>query len=261
MGMVGASMGVGMIFGPAIGGFLSQISLAFPFLAAGVIVFLNAIGVFFFVDESLPLEKRSTTVKISRAPMLDGLRSTLALLFVVAFLASIAESTNHGIFALFVEAKLGLKAWQIGWAFTTAGIVSVVVQGFLLGRIINRIGEERTALIGISLAGLSFLLFLQAADLVQAILVMAVFAAGVGLIRPSISSAISKKTSLQQGTAMGTMQGFDSLGRVFGPATGGYLLDQQLNLGYLFAFTISVLGFIPLLTYYRKQGKSEAQEG
>ena len=97
MGMVGASMGVGMIFGPAIGGFLSQISLAFPFLASGALAFLNAIGVFFFVDESLPPEKRSTSVEVSRAPMLDGLRSTLALLFVVTFLASIAESTNHGI--------------------------------------------------------------------------------------------------------------------------------------------------------------------
>ena len=60
---------------------------------------------------------------------------------------------------------------------------------------------------------------------------------------------------------MGTMQGFDSLGRVVGPATGGFLLDQQLNLGYLFAFTVSALGFLTMLTYYLKHRGSAEQTG
>lgn len=245
MGMVGAAMGMGMIFGPAIGGILSGISLAFPFVFAGLLAMVNAVAVWFLLPESLASDQRVHR-KIQRASLLEGLQSPFIILFLVILFASIGESIQHGTFALFTEAKLAFTARDIGWAFTAAGIVSALVQGMLVGKMINRFGEEKTAATGITLMGISFLLFTFTFNIPSSILFMAFFAAGTGLIRPSISAAVSKRTLGAQGSAMGILQGYDSLGRAIGPALGGFMLDQGLNLGYYTAIIISLLALTTL---------------
>lgn len=246
MGMIGAAMGMGMVFGPAIGGLLSEISLAFPFIFAGLLALFNAIAIWVLLPESLPKEKRVAR-KIERASLWEGLRSPLVVLFLCIGLASTGESIHHGTFALFAQAKLQFTARDIGWAFTAAGIVMALVQGLIVGRLINRLGEEQTAAIGIILIGLSFGLFLFMFNIPSSIVFMAVFSAGIGLIRPSISAAVSKRTVTAQGAAMGILNGYDSLGRAIGPALGGLMLDQGLNLGYYIAIIISFLALLILI--------------
>lgn len=251
MGMIGAAMGMGMVFGPAIGGILSGISLAFPFVFAGLLALANAVSVWILLPESLPANERVIR-KIERTSLLEGLRSPLVVLFLCICLASIGESIHHGTFALFAESKLSFTARDIGWAFTTAGIVMALVQGLLVGRLINRLGEEKTAAAGIVIMSFSFVLFLFMYNIPSSIVFMAVFSAGVGLIRPSISAAVSKRTDSAQGAAMGILNGYDSLGRAIGPALGGFMLDQALNLGYYTAIIISLLALLTMMTGSRR---------
>ena len=259
MGMVGAAMGMGMIFGPAIGGLLSSISLGFPFLLAGLLALVNSVGVILLLKESLPDEQRHSR-KFARVSLLQGLRTPLALFFVVIFLASTGEAVHHGTFALFTEAKLGFTPRDIGWAFTAAGVASALVQGLLVGRLINHIGEEKTAITGIALMGLSFALLIFTFNVPSSIIFMSVFAAGVGLIRPSISSAVSKRTEGGQGTSLGVLQGYDSLGRAVGPSLGGFMLGLGLNLAYLSAMAVSLLALIVLAVGSASPG-SKLQSG
>ncbi|CFY07659.1 Tetracycline resistance protein, TetA/multidrug resistance protein MdtG [Syntrophomonas zehnderi OL-4] len=246
MGMIGASMGIGMVFGPAIGGLLSSISLAFPFVFAGLLALANAISVYILLPESLANENRVIS-KVERASLLDGLKTPLVVLFLFICLGSIGESIHHGTFALFAEQKLAFTARDIGWAFTAAGIVMALVQGFLVGRLINRLGEEKTAATGIILMGISFGLFIFMYNIPTSIAFMAVFSAGVGLMRPSVSAAVSKRTVTGQGSAMGILNGYDSLGRAIGPMLGGFMLDRGLNMGYYCAITISLLALLTLV--------------
>ncbi len=254
MGMIGAAMGMGMVFGPAIGGILSGISLAFPFVFAGLLALANAISVYILLPESLASENRVIR-KVERASLLEGLKTPLVVLFLCICLGSIGESIHHGTFALFAESKLSFTARDIGWAFTTAGIVMALIQGLLVGRLINRIGEEKTAATGIILMGISFVLFLFMYNIPSSIAFMAVFSAGVGLMRPSISAAVSKRTTAGQGSAMGILNGYDSLGRAIGPVLGGFMLDQGLNLGYYTAITISLLALLTLVIGGKITGK------
>lgn len=253
MGMVGAAMGMGMIFGPAIGGLLSTISLGFPFLLAGLLALVNSVGVLLLLKESLPGDQRNSR-KFERVSLLQGLRSPLALFFIVVFLASTGEAVHHGTFALFTEAKLGFTPRDIGWAFAAAGVASALVQGLLVGRLINRIGEEKTAITGIAVMGLSFALFIFTFDVPSSVIFMSVFAAGVGLIRPSISSAVSKRTEGGQGASMGVLQGYDSLGRAIGPSLGGFMLGLGLNLAYLSAIAVCLLALVFLVVGFAPQG-------
>lgn len=258
MGMIGAAMGMGMVFGPAIGGILSGISLEAPFLFAGLLALINAVSVWILLPESLSSDKRIIR-KIERASLLEGLRTPLAVLFLCICLGSIGEAIHHGTFALFAEGKLAFTARDIGWAFTAAGIVMALVQGFLVGRMINHFGEEKTAAAGITLMGISFVLFLYMYDIPSSIAFMAVFSAGVGLMRPSITAAVSKRTESGQGTAMGILNGYDSLGRATGPVLGGFMLDQGLNYGYYTAIIISILALITLAAGTKKINKKDYQ--
>lgn len=246
MGKIGAAMGMGMVFGPAIGGLLSEISLAFPFVFAGILALINATAVWLLLPESLGEEERVSR-KTERASLIEGLKSPLVVLFLCICLASVGESIHHGTFALFSQAKLSFTAKDIGWAFTTAGIVMAIVQGLIVGRLINSIGEEKTAGMGIIIMGLSFALFIFMINIPTSIIFMAVFSAGVGLIRPSISAAVSKRTASAQGSAMGILNGYDSLGRAIGPSLGGFMLDRGLNFGYYTAITVCILALLVLI--------------
>ena len=247
MGMVGAAMGVGMIFGPAIGSGLAHISLAFPFLIAGILCALNSLGIFAFIKESLALEKRIPYKGVRRESLLKGLKTPLAFLFIVMLFCSLAESTNHGTFALYAKGKLDIGATDVGIVFTCAGIVMALVQGLLVGRLINRIGEEKTIGLGIIILISSLAGFLMSNNLVSLIVFMGVFSGGIGLIRPSISAAVSKRTTMQQGSAMGILQGYDSLGRVIGPSLGGFMLDLNLSYAYLMAIGVSATALLTLI--------------
>ncbi|QGT99399.1 putative MFS-type transporter [Candidatus Syntrophocurvum alkaliphilum] len=247
MGFIGASLGLGMIIGPAMGGLLSSISLSLPFFVASGLACLNFIAILLFFKESLKPEDRIVDQKLHRPNLLEGLRTPIAVLFIITLLVSIAEASHHGTFALFSQGKLGLTPTDVGWAFTTAGVVSVIFQGLLVGKFIKWFGEDKTIVTGIFLIITSFALFLFTWNLQSTIAFMAIFAAGIGLCRPALTAAISKRTTMPQGRAMGIMQGYDSLGRALGPAMGGFLLDINLSFSYSMAIIILI---ISLFTFY-----------
>ncbi len=252
MGLIGASMGMGMIFGPVIGGILSKISIAFPFYFAGFFTLINGLAIFFFLVESLPEDQRNKTVKVERASLLKGLFTPLAFILIIMLLTSIAESIHHGTFALFIKGKLGFGPYHVGWAFSSAGLVAVIMQGVVVGRLINRYGEERTAIMGLTVMLVGFILLLNSFNLASIIIFMGVFATGIGLIRPSINSLVSKRTTERQGATMGVLQGYDSLGRAIGPACGGFLLDINLSYAYITAIITATIALSLFIHYYSR---------
>lgn len=255
LGLVGASMGMGMIFGPALGGLLSHYSLHLPFLAAGFLAVLNFIAAYLWVKESLPLDQVSATRE--RAPLLGSLKTPLAVFFVIILLVSIADASHQGTFALYAEMKIGFDAVKTGWSFALAGLVTVLVQGLLVGRMIDGLGEERTAKTGIIISALAFALFLYANNLWTIIGCMAIYAAGIGLVRPALTSRVSKEAGDKQGVSLGMLQSYDSLGRVIGPTAGGFLLDLNLAYAYVMAVVFAILGFVIMGSVIKKLDSGE----
>ncbi|NLG33392.1 MAG: MFS transporter [Syntrophomonadaceae bacterium] len=249
MGLIGASIGIGMVFGPAIGGLMYKLSISAPFLFSGFLALGNLLAVLLLVPESLAEEKRKKETKVVRGSMVAGLKTSIAIFFVVMLLCSIAESAHNGTLALFGEAKLGLGPRDIGWAFSAGGLMAFITQGVIAGKLINRLGEERTAGIGMSILTIGFLLILQVTSLVGVMGCMALFTGGIGLIRPSINVAVSRRTAMQQGKTMGILAGYDSLGRSIGPLLGGFLLDRGVNYAYYSATLFSSVALICMLVY------------
>ncbi len=253
MGLMGASMGLGMVMGPALGGILSGISFTFPFFFAAGLAMANVLTIFILLKESLTREKRiqqleEVTDDSGISIFLSELQTPLVQFFIMLFLASVAHSMNEATYALFMQNKIGMGAKEAGWAFMVAGIVMVILQGLLVGKMINRLGEKKTIVIGLSAMAIGLALLLHSFNTFTAILFLAVFCCGMGLIRPSTSSAVSKNAA-NQGRSLGVMQGFDSLGRVVGPAFGGFLLDLNWSYAYIGAVIIALLAVICFKAY------------
>ncbi len=160
------------------------------------------------------------------------LKSPLNSLFLVAFFTTFSFAGLEATFPLFIEKGWNYGQREMGWMFAIIGVIVVPLQGGLLGRLINRFGERRLILVGMVLNAVGMALLSGPSWFAPtSFLMLASYLtiAGIGnqLIRPTNTSWISKQTHIGQGTAIGIMDAFLSLGRILGPLLGGWLYEQD----------------------------------
>ncbi len=260
MGMVGAAFGLGFIFGPAIGGVLSHFSPTTPMWFASALCLANFIAAWALLPES-----RSASEKTKALGRMEAFRHALrkpvlVVLLSVYFLVTMAFSWFEATFALFSEATFGYTAATIGFVFTFIGIVLSIVQGVLVGKVVKRIGERRLipmAIFAIA-AGIGLLPF--AFNVVTLLGALGVLAIGMGFNSPACSSMVSRLSSADdQGGILGLASSVASLGRVVGPATGGFLYDLYgSRTPYLTAAMLMAITAIVAMTGFRSR---EAHQG
>lgn len=252
MGVLGAAMGLGMIFGPGIGGALAQFGIAAPFVFSAAMAAVVWIFAFFALPESLPRRARAAQARGPRESrarqLLAALRGPLAPYFLLTLIVSFGTANLESVFAFFAYDKLGYGPAEMGVLFVAMGVVGVLVQGMGVGRLINRFGEEQLLAAGLLISAAGFLLVTLSFDMASALLFIVVLGVGLGVMRPSVSSLLSKHTRAGQGATMGLQGSFDSLGRVVGPVWGGFVYQYGIQLPYISGAVVFVLGFVLMLT-------------
>ena len=229
MGLVGAAFGLGFIFGPAIGGFLSQFSYQAPPFFASALSLVNFTAALFILPESRPVESTATRPRVSRIEALRSAtsRSGLPRLLLIYFIVIAAFSSFEATFALFGELRFGFDATTVGYLFAYTGIVLTVVQGGLVGRVVKRFGERRIVPVAILTLAAGLALIAVAQSLPMLLVAMGLLSVGIGFNGPSITSLISRMSRAdEQGGILGVSQSMASLGRILGPAAGGYVYDS-----------------------------------
>lgn len=257
MGIVGAAMGVGMVLGPGIGGIMGGASLQAPFFLSAALSLLAMTLIWFFLPESLPAEKRIFAVKGFRGPQLGTMWTALfgpiGFLFVLAFLHNFAMTNFEGIYAYYAEERYGYTAQTIGFILTIVGLVSAVVQGVLTGIATRKWGDVAVVKVSLFASIFGFLLMLIATNLSTVILMTSLFILSNAMLRPAVSSLISKRAESGQGVAMGLNNAFMSLGRVIGPLWAGMVLDVNINFPFMTGAAIMLFGFVASLFYLKKE--------
>src|SRR6266481_9738817 len=152
-GLISAAFGLGFVVGPAIGGYLGDINLRFPFWAAAGLSLANAIYVFFILPESLPPERRAKSAWHMANPLgaLGLLRShpELAGLSVVLTLYYLAHNSLPSMWALYTEYRYSWSHRDVGNSLTLVGVCAALVSGVLVGPFVKRFGERRSVLCGL----------------------------------------------------------------------------------------------------------------
>lgn len=233
-GQLGAMFGIGFILGPMIGGWLGQMDVHWPFIAAGCMAIVNWCYGFFVLPESLPLEKRSP-FDWKRANPVSALRGLAALkgvgpLVVVIALSSLAQFMLHMTWVLYTNFKFGWGPRDVAWSLSAVGVVSVLSQGVLLKPLLARFGPQRLALIGMASAALAFVGWGLAT---QGWMMYAVIAFNLlgGVAAAAVQSIISNAAgATRQGQAMGAVSSLNSLMAVIAPVIGLTLLGWVSHL-------------------------------
>ena len=253
MGIVGAAMGVGMVLGPGIGGILGGKSLQAPFFLSAALSFLAMILIWIFLPESLHPDKRTAGAKGFRGPQLKSmwlaLLGPLGFLFILAFLHNFALTNFEGIYAYYTEARFGYNSQTIGLILTIVGLVSAVVQGVFTGMATRKWGDVAVVKGSLFASIFGFLLMLTAYNLFTVILMTSLFILSNAMLRPAVSSLISKRAETGQGVAMGLNNAYMSLGRVVGPLWAGAALDLNINFPFMTGALVMLISFAASLFY------------
>jgi len=248
MGIAGAAMGVGMVLGPGLGGWLATDNLSLPFFAAAGLSVLILVLAYFVLPESLPPERRSTGTGrlhgLDLGHMWRSLRGPVGYLFFLSFLLSFGISNFEAVFGLYTLERYGYGPAQVGTVLTVIGLTSALGQGLLTGPLTRRWGESRVIQGSLLASAVGFLLMLTAANFTTVILTTGLFILGNAMLRPAVASLISKQAEDRQGAAMGLSNSFMSMGRIVGPIWAGFALDLYLFLPYFSGAVIMAAGLV-----------------
>ncbi len=243
MGFLGAAFGLGVIFGPAIGGVLSHRSLGLPYFVTAGLALVNLLFVFTSLPETLPPEKRGA--RAAEGSRWAAFTRDLSALYFISFIVSFSLAGLETTFGFLAAHRLKLQPAQVSYLFVVMGIAGVIVQGGLIGPLKRRFGEARLIPVGLLISAAGYAWTAVAATPVGAALALAVFAAGNGLVRPSNVSLITRRATVGHGLAIGLLDSFDSMGRILGPLTGGllYAVGQSLpfSVGAMLTLTAALL--------------------
>jgi MFS family permease len=236
MGMLGASIGLGFVFGPAIGAGFSRFGFgAAAFFAAGLAA-VNLAFAYFKLPESRPRgEGLAGHAPVARAKFGAVLRRpAIARIVASMFLATFAFVGLEATLALFGQHRFGLGAAGFGLIFTYLGVVGVAVQGGLVGRLSRRYGERTLATLGAVLMGIAFAALAVAPDLLLAIVALSALGVGQGFVSPTLSTLLSRAGHAeQQGSTLGIGQSSNAAARAIGPIVAGGLYDLNRAVPYL----------------------------
>jgi DHA1 family tetracycline resistance protein-like MFS transporter len=233
MGLMGSAIGLGFVFGPAIGGLLSRPDHPeLPFLVAAGVAGINWLMALVWLPESLRPEREPAAAgaaPVSRwRAIVDALWGTpLGWLVLVNLCFFLAFSSMESTYALLLEAVLGWGAQETGAVFTLLGVVIVITQGVLVGRLVAAMGERNTLLVGLTLLVGAFCTLGLMEVAWVAVLGSAILACGNGLTTPSINALVSRASRAgNQGFNMGLAASAASLGRIVGPAGAGVAFER-----------------------------------
>ncbi len=233
MGMLGASIGAGFVLGPALGGILSSFGSGpvhqTPFLVAA---FFAAIACFLAFRLKETHQKKATHPASSKVINWQLLGNPRILLFAGAFFClNLSFAQVEASHVLVLRELLAFDAQMTGYFFAYIGVMIIIIQGGLIGRLVASLGERKVILTGISLlvagqlltAIIAWPIFAQTShSFIAIILVTAVVCVGFALTNPTLSAASSHIASEQErGAVLGAVQGCGSLGQVLGLSLAG----------------------------------------
>jgi len=233
-GKLGAMLGVGFILGPVIGGLLGGVNLHLPFFVAGGLACVNWLYGYFVLPESLPLERRQPFV-LREANPVNSLRGLTELkgvgsLVVVIALSGLAQFMTHTTWVLYTTFKFGWGPTQNGWSLMAIGLMSVLVQGVFLSKLLKRYSPQRLAIMGLVSSSICFVLWGLATEgwMLYAVIFINVLGFAVSAsIQSLISNAADPST---QGRAAGAVGSLNSMMAVLAPAIGAPLLATVSHL-------------------------------
>ena len=248
MGQLNASLGLGMVLGPLLGGLLSTDSLSLPFFVGAGLALLALLLVYFLLPES---HYALTTANLDQANnfwrwnvLKRILLSQAGILLLLIFIMNFGLTVFQGISGLYLLNKFNFDTRQMGMMWMVIGGVMVLSQGLLTGLLTKFIGEVRVIRLGMLTGAFGFVALLLVNGFIPILLAAGLFILVLALANPALNSFLSTFGGEHQGSLMGLNMAFASLGRVFGPMWAGLVFDVNIAYPFTNGVVVLLIGFM-----------------
>lgn len=250
MGFLGASIGLGFVVGPALGVGLLALGFGFAeaaFSAAGLAT-ANLCWAILRLRESWQGDRLSEHRRGSWHDLRQALgRADLRYILGATFFTTYAFVSMETTFAPLGEHKYGMDERGFGLILVFIGVIIILIQGGLIGRLTKRFEVRPIAAAGGALMGLSLILLPWMPNLTLAAIALAGLAAGQGLASPTLSSLLSLASGAgEQGRVLGLGQSLSAAARAFGPLLAGLLFDLHQAAPFVMGGFLALLAGILL---------------
>src|SRR6202048_4683487 len=265
-GLLGAIFGLGFICGPVLGGLLSTYGLRLPYFAAAGFSLLNWAYGFFVLPESLPANRRSAIDFAKANPFtalialtkVQGIGSLVWVFILTAFPQFILQST----WILYTTFRFGWGPRENGLSLFIVGVASAIGQAVLLGFLLRKLGDVKTALVGLASSSVAYVLYGLATQgwMMYAIVLanLCGFAAG-----PALQGIVSKAVDPRhQGLTLGSLNSISSIMGVIAPLVGAPILaavsglnptDWRVGATFYVAAIAQVVALLQAITHFRRR--------
>ena len=259
MGLLAASMSLGFVIGPGIGGILSKISLEFPFFIGTSVAVFAAIVSFFALPNIKPEVSTDQVIKRKNENLFKQLKRSAAtpyfVMLIVMFVFSFGLSNFQSTISLYVDHKYGYTISQIAVIITVGGLVGTIAQTFVIGPLFKRFGEMRVILVNLVISAIAMLWILFVDSFSMILIVSMVFFTATALLRPAVNTLVSKLAGDEQGFAAGMITAYMSLGNMIGPALAGILFDINMIYPYIIGTVILLICFLIAFAWSKRSSK------
>jgi len=220
-GLISAAFGLGFVIGPAVGGWLGNMNLRFPFWAAAALSLGNAFYGYFVLPESLPPERRAKSAWHMANPLgslrLLSANRELGGLAVVTTFYYLAHNSLPSMWALYTEYRYAWSRRDVGLSLAVVGVCAAVVSGVFVGPFVKRFGERRSLLSGLLFGTIGFAGFALAT---RGWMILAVipFIALWGIAAPAMQSLMARHVDpSSQGKLQGAINSLRAITGMAGP--------------------------------------------
>lgn len=223
-GLIGAAFGVGFIVGPVIGGLLGSISIRLPFFVAAALSLLNFAYGAVVLPESLPPERRRP-IDLKKANPFGALVGLVRLkgvgvLVTVIALTNLAQFVLNSTWVIINSFRFDWTPRDAGLSLFVIGVMFALVQGFILGHLLRRLGERKVVVVGLASGTCAYIALGLATQGWMMYVIPAANILGFA-VAPAINALVSKAAdSREQGLAMGSLSSLNSLLTVIAPIIG-----------------------------------------
>lgn len=271
MAIIGISFGLGFTFGPAIGALTSHLApdtpgafgIGLPFLVSAVLnVLALALAAALLKEPSQSEEEREAKRESFRgknvrtSKLLERPKVARLFRFLVGY--SVAVTILETTFYYYMAAQYGYDERQVGLLFAGMGILAALVQGGMVGRLSQRVGDVKMTVAGGALLGVGLAVSTAHEALVFLVIWLAVAAIGRALIQPATLALMSAQARGpgESGALMGVVQSANSAGRIIGPLLGGWIFDEISDRAPFLAAGLIVLASTALWSAVRARDEA-----
>ncbi|MBN3300881.1 S22AI protein, partial [Amia calva] len=269
LGKLGLCFGIGMITGSSLGGFLStHYGESFAaFVGAGGSLLSTVLVISFIpkhtkkqpgaqehVDKKAKAGSVFNLSEIARLMKFPG----VAKIFAVKITSGVPQGAFQVMFSIITMNFFQLQAAQTGYLLAYFGVVQMVIQGAVIGRMTSMYSESNLLLLSIGVASIVGVAQALMSNVIEFCFIVIPMMFSLCTFNVITDSMLTKSVpSSDTGTMLGLCASVQSLMRTVGPTIGGFLYQN---------YGVSSFGYIQLvvntllLVYLMKSGISKREE-